>query len=152
MFIHDFAEVQLSLGALGNELSDLPELLSRLVGPAFDQTMTSGSAPWPVSYGPPRRRDDGWVYPVWWPGGRGGLVPAVDADLGFFPSSDGTCHLEIMGTYTPSQRRLPADRTRRAHLQTVMGVRRLVQSLAAGLGDADPIPVGPARFEPGPAP
>jgi hypothetical protein len=143
MFLHDFAEVPNSFDAVSAALAKLPELLSELVGPAFDLSIGDWSAPWPVSYGIPRRRDDGLVYPVWWPEGRGGLVPAVEADLGFFPSDGHTCHVELMGTYAVDGD-LPAALGRRAHHQTVMGIRRLLGNLASEL--ARPIiPSGPVR-------
>lgn len=141
MFLHDFAEVQSSFDAVSDALAALPELLSELIGPAFDLSVADRSGPWPVSYGVPRPRDDGWVYPVWWPGGRGGLVPAVEADLGFFPRDAYSCHVELMGTYARGVELTPVQ-GRRAHQETVLGIRRLLQRLADELG-RPAIPSGP---------
>jgi hypothetical protein len=146
MFLHDFAEVPSSFDGISTALAELPELLSNLIGPAFDLSVSERASPWPVSYGVPRRRDDGWVYPVWWPEGRGGLIPAIEADLGFFPRDNHTCHVELMGTYTGTiAGELSAAHGRRAHYQTVMGVRRLLEGLATRLS-RPPIPGGPAQL------
>ena len=150
-FIHDFADVRLPPLALVDEPVDLPALLARLVAPAFDQTVDLDAEPWPVESGPVLRRDDGWVYPVQWPAGRGGLVPAVEADLGLYPTTEAGSHLELLGTYTPwPGPPVPSRFARSAHLRTVQGVRRLVLALAEGLA-TDPIAVGPVRSgRPGP--
>jgi hypothetical protein len=155
MFLHDFAEVPNSFDTVSSLLVELPALLSQLVGPAFDLSISEQAAPWSISYGEPRPRDDGWVYPVWWPEGRGGLVPAVQADLGFFPRDGHSCHLELMGTYSLAASVTPAH-DRRIHHEVVMGARRLLESLAVRLA-RPAIPTGPVRLDqaverPAPAP
>jgi len=146
MFIHDFAEVAVPFDVLEQLIADLPAMLSAMVGPSFDITMIGSTDEWPVLCGIAHKRDDGVVRSVVWDGGRSGLIPAVEADIGIFPGGGYTSHIEIMGTYSTGLDSLSSRRSRTVHYRAVMGVRRLLRALAAHFGP-DPIPVQPVHVD-----
>lgn len=140
MFIHDFAEVALPFSTVRPFVAAVPTWMAALIGPSFDLTMAGGGSPWPVVCSPIRQREDGVVVSLFWEGGRGGMIPTVEADLGFFPSGRYTSHIEVMGTYSPVVEPFAGTHSRSVHFATVMGVRRLLMALADRLSP-EPIPL-----------